>query len=85
MVLIEFNEEGHILLDPRMGNFGCEVKAGKWHSLISLETDSVAYEVKEGPVSPIEDSNFAPEAPSDNSIAISAYKQALLKELGIIE
>jgi len=87
MVLIEFDEEGaiidHIVLDPLQGNFGCEVKAGKWHSLISLETGSVAYEVKEGPFSPIEESNFASWSPSDDLKAISAYKKDLLKRIAL--
>lgn len=88
MLLIEFNEEGeitdHILLDPTQGNYGCEVKAGIWHSLISLEAGSVAYEVKRGPFAAIEESNFAAWAPKDDPLEISKYKNHLLDQLGII-
>lgn len=88
MVVIEFDEEGqitdHLILDPLAGSFGCEVKAGKWHCLISLETGSVAYEVKEGPFSPIEESNFAPWSPAHDSDEIDQYKNHLLKELGLV-
>ena len=88
MVLIEFDEVGqitdHLILDPLAGSFGGEVKAGKWHSLISLESGSVAYEVKEGPFSPIEESNFAPWSPANDSDEIGQYKNHLLKELGLV-
>lgn len=88
MVFIEFDAEGHIrdhlILDPLEGNFGCEVKAGKWHCLISLESGSVAYEVKEGPFSPIKESDFAPWSPANDSDEIEQYQNHLLKELGLV-
>lgn len=86
MLLIEFNEKGavtdHILLDPLQGNYGCEVKAGVWHSLISLESGSVAYEVKKGPFEAINEPNFAAWAPKEDPIEISKYQNYLLQQLG---
>lgn len=86
MVLIEFDDFGEItdyfVLDPLHGNFGCEVVAGVWHCLISLKSGSVAYEVKEGPFTPISDANFASWAPVDG-IEASRYQNQLLARIGV--
>ena len=41
------NETERIHLDPSVGNFGCVVPAGAWHSVEVLEP-SVIYEAKDG-------------------------------------
>lgn len=41
------NETERIHLDPSMGNFGCVVPAGAWHTVEVLEP-SVIYEAKDG-------------------------------------
>ena len=41
------NETERIRLDPSVGNFGCVVPAGAWHSVEVLEP-SVIYEAKDG-------------------------------------
>lgn len=41
------NELERTLLDPLMGNFGCVVPAGVWHTVEVLEP-SVIYEAKDG-------------------------------------
>lgn len=43
----EGNETGRIHLDPSVGNFGCVVPAGSWHTVEVLEP-SVIYEAKDG-------------------------------------
>lgn len=87
ILLIEFNEEGeiidHSILDPLTGNYGGEIPPRTWHSLISLEKDSVAYEVKDGPYDPSVDKNFAPWAPAEGDPNCSAYNENILKKLGI--
>jgi len=69
ILLIEFDETGkildHIILDPKQGNFGGEIPPRTWHTLISLEEGSVAYEVKDGPYDPSVDKNFATWAPAE--------------------
>lgn len=42
-----FVEKEHIMLDPSVGNFGCVVPAGAWHTVEVLEP-SVIYEAKDG-------------------------------------
>ena len=43
----EGNETERIRLDPSVGNFGCVVPAGSWHTVEVLEP-SVIYEAKDG-------------------------------------
>ena len=43
----EGNETARIHLDPSVGNFGCVVPAGSWHTVEVLEP-SVIYEAKDG-------------------------------------
>ena len=43
----EGNETERIHLDPSVGNFGCVVPAGAWHTVEVLES-SVIYEAKDG-------------------------------------
>jgi cupin fold WbuC family metalloprotein len=87
ILLIEFDDQGnitdHIILDPRQGNFGGEIAPRTWHTLISLEEGSVAYEVKDGPYDPSVDKNFATWAPAEGDADCQAYNQKLLEELGL--
>lgn len=88
ILLIEFDENGtvvdHIVLDPKTGNYGGEIRPKTWHTLISLETGSVAYEVKDGPYDPSVDKNFASWAPAEGDEGCYAYNQKLLFELGML-
>lgn len=43
----EGNETERIMLDPSVGNFGCVVPAGVWHTVEVFEP-SVIYEAKDG-------------------------------------
>ena len=65
------NIEDKIILDISNESFGVDIPAGKWHSLLILETNTVIYEVKEGPYSPIDANDIAPWAPNvmdENSV-----------------
>jgi cupin fold WbuC family metalloprotein len=88
ILLIEFDEDGkiadHIILDPKTGNYGGEIAPKTWHTLISLEAGSVAYEVKDGPYDPSVDKNFASWAPAEGDKDCTAYNQKLLSELKML-
>jgi len=56
-----------ILLDFERGTYGIDIRAGVWHTLFSLEPDTVLYEVKPGPYAPLADKDFAPWSPPDSS------------------
>jgi cupin fold WbuC family metalloprotein len=55
------------LLDYSRGTYGIDIRAGVWHTLFSLEPDTVLYEVKPGPYMPLSDKDFASWSPRDNS------------------
>jgi len=55
-----------ILLDFQRGTYGIDIRAGVWHTLFSLEPDTVLYEVKPGPFTPLTDKDFAPWSPRDS-------------------
>ena len=79
-----FDDEGNILekfiLDPAKGNYAVEVAAGEWHTVIPLESGSVAYELKDGPYDPIDDKDFATWAPKEGDEDCDEYNQRILKE-----
>jgi hypothetical protein len=60
-------EKKFILLDFERGTYGIDIRAGVWHTLFSMEPDTVLYEVKPGPFTPLTDKDFAPWSPRDNS------------------
>jgi cupin fold WbuC family metalloprotein len=88
ILLIEFDEDGHIsdhiILDPKTGNYGGEIAPKTWHTLISLEAGSVAYEVKDGPYDARVDKNFASWAPAEGDETCAAYNYKLLQELKLL-
>lgn len=82
VAVIEFNDEGgivnHIILDRQKRNYGVEIPAGTWHSLIVLENGSVVYEVKDGPYSAIDDKDFAPWAPKEGTTGCKEYIEDII-------
>lgn len=88
ILILEFNNNGnirdHIILDSREGHYGTEIAPRTWHSMISLETGSVAYEVKDGPYDPMTDKIFASWAPEEGSAEAIPYMQEILKHLKLI-
>ena len=87
LLVIEFDENGnitdHIILNRDLGNFGVEIAQRKYHTIISLEKGSVAFEAKDGPYDPADDKYFATWAPPENSTECAAYIQAILTKLNI--
>jgi cupin fold WbuC family metalloprotein len=81
-LVIEFDESGnitdHTLLDPLSGNFGAEIPERTFHTIVALDPDSVAYEVKDGPYAPIDDKNFAAWAPKEQAPTAIEYLRNLL-------
>jgi cupin fold WbuC family metalloprotein len=45
-------------LDPSQENYGVHIPANQWHSLEVLEHNSVIFEVKEGPYTPLTDKDI---------------------------
>jgi cupin fold WbuC family metalloprotein len=87
LLVVEFDEQGnindHIILNRDLGNFGTEIAERTYHTIISLEKGSVAYEAKDGPYDPDDDKCFAPWAPTENSSECDAYTNSILAKLNI--
>ncbi|MBN1649735.1 MAG: WbuC family cupin fold metalloprotein [Bacteroidales bacterium] len=90
LLVVEFDNTGqiaaHMILDAEKGNFGAEIAPRTWHTVISLEPGSVAYEVKDGPYDVTLDKFFAPWAPiegkDDESRKLGiAFNAKILKAL----
>ena len=87
IVVVEFAEDGtvtdHFLLDPLVQNFGTEIPERVYHTLIALDPETVSYEVKDGPFSPIDDKNFAPWAPREGDPAVRSFMEGILERVGL--
>ena len=88
VVVIEFSETGaiidHIVLDHKTANYGVEIPAKAWHTLITLEKDSLIYELKDGPWDPADDKNFAKWAPVEGSPHCGEYNKSTLQKLNLL-
>ena len=86
-IVVEFDEVGnitdHTLLNPLAGNFGAEIPERTYHTIIALDPDTVAYEVKDGPYAPINDKNFASWAPQEGSAEAEKYLRGILDHTDI--
>jgi len=87
ILVVEFDETGnvsdHVILDPVNGSYGAEIPEKTYHTIVSLESGTVAYELKDGPYSPVDDKNFASWAPKEGTREALSYLEELLKKLGI--
>ena len=86
-VVFNFDENGniadHTILDARKGKYGVEIPPRTYHTLFSLESNSVAYEIKEGPFIPGVTKNVAPWAPAEGDPEVIPYMKSLLKQVDI--
>ncbi len=83
---VEFDDSGHLidffLMNPLLGNFGCEVKAGVWHTVIPLAPGSIIYEFKEGAFVPVLPENIASRASNaDDKEAATWWTQRVMDEI----
>nr|NQU89217.1 WbuC family cupin fold metalloprotein [Bacteroidota bacterium] len=76
---------GHAILDAKQGNYGVEIPERTFHTLLSLEPGSVAYEIKEGPYNPSNAKNFATWAPAEGDPGVQDYIDKLLTSVGVIK
>lgn len=81
LVVVIFDDSGNpvdfILLDPGKGNYAIEVPPGVWHNVVSLESGTVVYEIKDGPYIQISDKNFASWAPKEGHPDCDQYLSKL--------
>ena len=88
LVLI-FNEKGdvidHEMLVPSASPYLVEIAPETYHTVCSLETGSVAFEIKDGPFDPAAAKDFATWAPEEGTPEADAYLRSIvLQTTGIV-
>jgi len=87
ILVLEFNDEGgiseFIILDRDCGNFAAEIPPGRFHSMICLEPQTVAYEIKEGPYLPDTVKIFASWSPEEGSPEVELFLRKIKDDLGL--
>jgi cupin fold WbuC family metalloprotein len=75
--LLFFNDSGkvtdHIVLSAGGPVFAAEIPANTWHSLASLESGTIFFEVKQGPYAQPKDKNAATWAPEEGHPAAAQF------------
>jgi len=78
-LVVEFDNFGNIsdfvVLSHQSGNFAVEIKPKIYHSIISLETETVVYELKNGPYNVEDDKYFADWAPREGDFNCSDFNK----------
>jgi cupin fold WbuC family metalloprotein len=71
IAILIFDDDGKItdmaIMNRNSGVYGVEIPARTWHALVSLEANSVLYEIKDGPYNPADDKVFALWSPEEGS------------------
>lgn len=85
MAVFFFDDNGavteSVILSPDDGCYGVDIPPNTWHTLVCLESGSVAYEVKDGPYEKPKDKNFAPWAPKEGNEKAQEYLEQLIKQI----
>ena len=77
LCFVIFDESGRVtqMTDLTVGTerIGVDISAGIYHTFFILASDTVVFEVKPGPFSPIDDKDFAPWAPREGEAGAAEY------------
>lgn len=74
-----------VLLDPLKGNYGLEIPAGTWHSIVVLESGTVIFEIKKGPYYPLPPEDLASWAPAPSDVkGAEAFMNKLLEDPAVL-
>jgi len=76
------DESGCLLIDPARSIYGCDIRAGVWHTIFALAPDTVVFEVKAGPYDPTVDKEFAPWSPPEGSPEAATFLAELEDRFG---
>lgn len=76
--LLRFDDRGQVLerVVLRAGGpiYAIELPASDWHTVVSLASGTVLFEVKAGPYVPVTDKDFAPWAPREGETACAVFE-----------
>lgn len=80
--VVLFDESGEItdtiMLGGADGLAAYELPANTWHAVLSLETGSIIFEVKEGPYIQPKEADVAAWSPAEGDAGAAAFKERLL-------
>jgi hypothetical protein len=62
-----------------------EIPARVWHSIIVLESNSVLFEVKDGPYEALTDKNFAQWAPPEGDAHCDKFNENVLESISLFK
>lgn len=75
--ILIFDDRGKVIdrfeLSPITGSVAVEIPAQAWHTVVSLESGTVMFEIKEGPYTPVEDKDFACWAPQEAELRTPSF------------
>lgn len=81
LCLILFIDDGTIVDIVHMvaggETIGVDLLAGAWHTLVSLEPNTIFFETKPGPYIPISDKDLATWSPAEGTVEVNAYLKGL--------
>ena len=76
--ILRFDDSGRVLEreELRAGglNHVVELPANEWHTIVSLASGTVLFEVKAGPYVPLSENHFAPWAPREGDTACAEFE-----------
>ena len=79
--VFQFNDRGEVItktvLNAAEGNYGVELEANVWHTVVSLQSGTIILECKEGPYQPLSENDFASWAPKEEDPAKEEYIKSL--------
>lgn len=75
--ILLFDDEGLVLEQTRLSDRGphyiIEIPDNTWHTVFSLHSGTVLFEVKQGPYEPLSDKDFAPWAPPEGDPQVQRF------------
>jgi len=85
LLFVEFSDQGVVtdtlLLQPGTENFGVDVAPHVYHTYIPLKSDTLMFEIKDGPYSATDDKDVPDWAPREGAPEAEPYLLNLIKDL----
>ena len=81
--VLTFEPDGKVLekivLSQKGPNVAIEIPGNTWHTIASLQSGTVLFEIKKGPYQPVSDKDFAVWAPAEGESAAEQFVQWLVE------
>ncbi|MDR0895494.1 MAG: WbuC family cupin fold metalloprotein [Prevotellaceae bacterium] len=82
-----YDDQGNVTewahLSHAAENYGLEIPANTWHSIISLEPGTIIFEVKAGPYLPLAPNDIPAWAPANTPASIAEFRAKLMKVVSL--